>query len=51
MVGGFCRGKAVGNAPAFADLEPEPEIVPQIKGRVFLHIGDSVPYTCLEWPS
>ena len=44
--GGFCRGKAVGNAPAFADLEIDSVgFALQIKGRVFLHAGDPVPYS------
>ena len=44
-VGGFCRGKAVGNAPAFADLEALPVAgFQQPKGRVLLHVGESAPY-------
>jgi hypothetical protein len=46
-VGGLCQGKAVGNAPAFVDLEQmEVDILQQPKGRVFLHVGEgAMPYS------
>lgn len=44
--GGIFRGKAVGNVPAFADMEFEStQTIPQTKGRVFLHMSDSGPYS------
>src|SRR5215475_1025975 len=45
-VGGIFRGKAVGNYPAFADMESGTgETVQQSKGRVFLHVGeDTAPF-------
>jgi len=47
VVGGIFRGRAVGNAPAFVDLHPETvNAVPQVKGRVILHVDDkSMPYS------
>lgn len=49
-VGGIFRGRAVGLAPAFADLEPETaNAVLQIKGRVVLHVDDkSMPYSMAQ---
>ena len=50
IVGGFCRGKAVGNAPAFVDLESGTgNTVQQLQGRVFLHLEeDSASYSMLH---
>ena len=43
-VGGVCRGKAVGNALAFTDLEPSVvDHSQQPRGRVILRVGDSAP--------
>jgi len=49
-VGGFCRGHAKGNAPAFADLEsPYSTSGHRQKGQVFLHMDDtSTPYSITQ---
>jgi hypothetical protein len=46
-VGGICRGRAMGNAPAFADMQSTVADDQQgPSGRVYLHVGEGVaPYS------
>ena len=50
MVGGICRGKAKGNAPAFVDLESTSAVSSHShKGQVFVHMDDtSPPYSIVQ---